>query len=398
MATGESNTFVEPTAGTAINTARGHVNTSLRAILRNFYSSVIPGGENIKASGSNIGEQDGMLFRMANANVNALYISDSVQKKTSRIGGNFTRVGLGTRTEDHMVALAANAHTYEIGELVTTVSANVSTASNARVYMSTANNGTMADFIDIGLPPTNGSITNTMVGVGALTADRVTFTNTPDTGNSAGNSQLKIGISSADANIALGFGVANTTSNTAIVKAHGLSGLQINDQTGKTLAPLRANSLFQASITGVNTNTSVLIPAGTIVMWGGDAAPSGWYRCRGGAISRTTYAALFAAIGTAYGAGHGTTTFGIPNFSNRFPLGATDSGASAIGKTSAYTLPSTGNVDTQTSTAVLSLGDIEVSTGAKDAGGVTVLQTATAGGHTHIVNTPYTAVNFIIKT
>ena len=133
-------------------------------------------------------------------------------------------------------------------------------------------------------------------------------------------------------------------------------------------------------------------------MWGGDAAPSGWYRCRGGAISRTTYAALFAAIGTAYGAGNGTTTFGIPNFSNRFPLGATDSGASAIGKTSAYTLPSTGNVDTQTSTAVLSLGDIEVSTGAKDAGGVTVLQTATAGGHTHIVNTPYTAVNFIIKT
>lgn len=55
------------------------------------------------------------------------------------------------------------------------------------------------------------------------------------------------------------------------------------------------------------------IPAGVIWPWGGTSAPTGFLLCQGQAVSRTTYAALFDAIGTGYGAGDGTTTFNLPD-------------------------------------------------------------------------------------
>lgn len=51
-------------------------------------------------------------------------------------------------------------------------------------------------------------------------------------------------------------------------------------------------------------------------------AQAGWLPCQGQAVSRTTYAALFAAIGTTFGVGDGSTTFNVPDFRNRFPIGA----------------------------------------------------------------------------
>lgn len=54
-------------------------------------------------------------------------------------------------------------------------------------------------------------------------------------------------------------------------------------------------------------------PIGAILAFGGSSAPAGWLLCQGQAISRTTYAALFAVIGTAYGAGDGSTTFNLPD-------------------------------------------------------------------------------------
>lgn len=57
---------------------------------------------------------------------------------------------------------------------------------------------------------------------------------------------------------------------------------------------------------------------GTIKAFGKSAAPFGWLICDGSAISRTLYAALFDVIGETYGAGDGSTTFNIPDLSNRF--------------------------------------------------------------------------------
>lgn len=62
-------------------------------------------------------------------------------------------------------------------------------------------------------------------------------------------------------------------------------------------------------------------PAGKISMYGGSAAPTGWILCDGSAVSRTTFAALFAAIGTTYGVGDGSTTFNVPDFRGRVGVG-----------------------------------------------------------------------------
>ena len=71
--------------------------------------------------------------------------------------------------------------------------------------------------------------------------------------------------------------------------------------------------------------TSVL-PTGSYIQFAGSQAPDGFLVCNGGAISRTTYSALFAVIGTTYGSGDGSTTFNLPNLTDRFLQGSTSVG------------------------------------------------------------------------
>jgi len=64
-----------------------------------------------------------------------------------------------------------------------------------------------------------------------------------------------------------------------------------------------------------------LLPVGVFFPYAGAAAPSGYLLCDGSAVSRTTYAALFTAIGTSYGVGDGSTTFNVPDMKGRVPAG-----------------------------------------------------------------------------
>lgn len=79
-----------------------------------------------------------------------------------------------------------------------------------------------------------------------------------------------------------------------------------------------------------------LIPAGAVMDFAMNAAPAGWLACDGAAVSRVTYAALFAAIGTTWGAGDGSTTFNLPDMRGYFRRGVgtngdgTASGAFAV--------------------------------------------------------------------
>jgi microcystin-dependent protein len=65
---------------------------------------------------------------------------------------------------------------------------------------------------------------------------------------------------------------------------------------------------------------------GLVLPYAGSSAPSGWLLCQGQAISRTTYAALYALCGTTYGVGDGSTTFNIPDLRGRLPVGIGSSG------------------------------------------------------------------------
>jgi microcystin-dependent protein len=85
-----------------------------------------------------------------------------------------------------------------------------------------------------------------------------------------------------------------------------------------------------------------LCPVGSIVMYGAAAAPTNWLLCDGSAVNRTTYADLFTAIGTSYGAGDGSSTFNVPNLQGVFPIGY-DGGSS-------YDIAGTGGATTDTPT------------------------------------------------
>jgi microcystin-dependent protein len=83
--------------------------------------------------------------------------------------------------------------------------------------------------------------------------------------------------------------------------------------------------IADAAVTTPKLATSTqqaLLPAGAIMPFAMNSAPSGWLAANGLAVSRTTYAALFAAIGTTYGAGDGSTTFALPDLRGYFVRGS----------------------------------------------------------------------------
>jgi microcystin-dependent protein len=66
---------------------------------------------------------------------------------------------------------------------------------------------------------------------------------------------------------------------------------------------------------------NLLVPIGAVLPFAGVSPPGGWFVCDGSAVSRTTYAALFAQLGTYWGTGDNVSTFNIPNLVNRVPVG-----------------------------------------------------------------------------
>jgi len=184
--------------------------------------------------------------------------------------------------------------------------------------------------------------------------------------------------------------------------------------------------------TAVATTAFVLnnsVPAGGLMMWPTASAPIGWLLCNGTAVSRTTYAALFAILGTTFGVGDNSTTFNLPNYTNRVPVGA--GGLYAMGATGGSkdaTVVSHTHTATATSTvndpghnheilpkaagAQQTVGNFlqgspldadygSLNTGNRTTGitvatAVSVASTGSSGTDANMQ--PYLAINFIIKT
>jgi microcystin-dependent protein len=93
--------------------------------------------------------------------------------------------------------------------------------------------------------------------------------------------------------------------------------------SGTLTAPTAASgtNTTQVATTAFVAQNAVL--TGALLMWPTTSAPTGYLNCDGTAVSRTTYSALFAVIGTTFGTGDGTTTFNLPNYTNRMPYGTT---------------------------------------------------------------------------
>lgn len=73
---------------------------------------------------------------------------------------------------------------------------------------------------------------------------------------------------------------------------------------------------------------TIAIQTGTVIAFAANSAPNGYLICNGAAVNRTTYAELFAVIGTTYGSGDGSTTFNVPNLTDKFIQGSGTAGTS----------------------------------------------------------------------
>jgi microcystin-dependent protein len=171
------------------------------------------------------------------------------------------------------------------------------------------------------------------------------------------------------------------------------------------------------SANAVESGSPSLVPVGAVMPFAGSSAPAGWLLADGAAVSRTTYAALFAAIGATYGAGDGSTTFNLPDLRGRVVAGKeapasrlTSSGGGVDGGT----LGATGGTQTHT----LTLGqmplhdhDIDHNLPMLDSGvnavnqilpgntsGLTIKSRATGGSQPHPNVQPTIILNYIIKT
>lgn len=107
-----------------------------------------------------------------------------------------------------------------------------------------------------------------------------------------------------------------------------------------------------------------IVPIGGSILWHSDVIPAKWLLCDGTAISRVTYKELFAIIGVAYGVGDGSTTFNVPDYRQRFPLGKAIAGTG-------NTLGATGGAIDHTHT------------GPSHTHALTAAGTSTTGAHTH---------------
>lgn len=183
-----------------------------------------------------------------------------------------------------------------------------------------------------------------------------------------------------------------------------------------------------------------LLPAGSMQMYAGavtqtvsagvvtTTSPSGWLLANGNAVSRTTYSALFSAIGTVYGSGDGSTTFNLPSMAGRLPvavgtgsgltartLGGTVGAESHTVSSSNISQFSTGNAGSHSHTPASggSIGNVAISTqnlsvsGGSQWGFTNGTITNTVADHTHTVGSasptainhmpPSIGLNFIIK-
>lgn len=143
-------------------------------------------------------------------------------------------------------------------------------------------------------------------------------------------------------------------------------------------------------------------PVGSILLYAGSSAPVGWLFCDASAVSRTTYANLFAVLSTTFGVGDGSTTFNLPDLKGRAPIGVgTGSGLTArarANKVGVETHPlSTAEMPAHTHTYL----QVNVAGGGITNVGGTGLGVgttgSTGGGGSHQNMQPSLALNFIIK-
>lgn len=223
------------------------------------------------------------------------------------------------------------------------------------------------------------------------------------------------------------------------VTGHTASAQTVTVERGAQGSTARSHSAGTTwSLSTTSTDMGGVTPVGSITAFAASTAPTGWLLCDGQAVSRTTYAHLFAVIGTTYGTGNGSTTFNVPNLKGRIPVGldSAQTEFDVLGETggakthtlttaempshthtqdshnhtqNAHTHTGSGRPDDATSTgnwyntveqttqAVQTTGEIAAASTTATNIATTATNQNTGGGGAHNNLQPYIALNYIIR-
>ncbi len=267
--------------------------------------------------------------------------------------------------------------------------------TNAKVSASAAIEDTKLATIN-----TAGKVTNNAVqAVATNTANRIV------TRDGSGNFEagtITATLSGNASTATFASSVADAAVTTAKIADSNVTTAKIADSNVTTAKILDAN-VTTAKILDANVTTAkiadgnvtlekliaavqeALVPIGGIVPFGRTTAPAGWLACNGQPVNRIgTYAALFAAIGTTWGVGNGSTTFNVPDLQDRYlrHAGATFSGA--IGTTQADEVKSHAHTASTNSTGAHT--HTVSGTAASDGAHTHTASTNSTGAHTHTFN------------
>lgn len=318
----------------------------------NFSNSLLIGGEStgiLSSASANTGVGKYVFGALTSGYSNSAFGYNSQRLTSSGLSNtSFGSWALGNNTTGYQnVALGANSLLRN-----TTARDNVATGTSSMEYntagaynvasgsFSLYNNTTGSDNVGIGVNALYYNQTgtkNVAIGKSALqgtTSERnigigyyAGVNNTTGYYNIAIGSESDMGATNLQNAIVIGYGATVSASNSIVMGNTNITNLKTSGTitAGAVTYPKTDGTNGQMLITNGSGTASWSTPgppAGTVTMFAGSSAPTGYLICDGQAVSRTTYAALFAVIGTTYGAGDGSTSFNVPNLMGRVPVGA----------------------------------------------------------------------------